>query len=102
MATSGATTMSVARMARPVMRTSVSVRIRDLNLNFSLITVISSTRLCRRTPGDHPDQDLGQGIHDDCDNEQCKACLLYTSDAADDLLCVDLGGRRIIKKKQKY
>src|SRR5665213_1461432 len=24
------------------------------------------------------------------------ACLLYTSDAADDLLCVDLGGRRII------
>ena len=28
-----------------------------------------------------------------------KNCLLYTSDAADDLLCVDLGGRRIIKKK---
>ena len=27
------------------------------------------------------------------------ACLLYTSDAADDLLCVDLGGRRVIKKK---
>src|SRR5665213_2022922 len=26
------------------------------------------------------------------------SCLLYTSDAADDLLCVDLGGRRIIKK----
>ena len=25
---------------------------------------------------------------------------LYTSDAADDLLCVDLGGRRIIKKKK--
>src|SRR5659263_269911 len=30
-----------------------------------------------------------------------KICLLYTSDAADDLLCVDLGGRRIIKKKNK-
>ena len=29
----------------------------------------------------------------------CASCLLYTSDAADDLLCVDLGGRRIIKKK---
>ena len=28
-------------------------------------------------------------------------CLLYTSDAADDLLCVDLGGRRTIKKKPK-
>src|SRR5665213_491103 len=26
-------------------------------------------------------------------------CLLYTSDAADDLLCVDLGGRRLINKK---
>jgi len=26
--------------------------------------------------------------------------LLYTSDAADDPLCVDLGGRRIIKKKR--
>ncbi len=25
-------------------------------------------------------------------------CLLYTSDAADDLIGVDLGGRRIIKK----
>ena len=28
-------------------------------------------------------------------------CLLYTSDAADDQLCVDLGGRRILKKKKK-
>ena len=25
------------------------------------------------------------------------SCLLYTSDAADDTPCVDLGGRRIIK-----
>ena len=29
----------------------------------------------------------------------CKACLLYTSDAADERSSVDLGGRRIIKKK---
>ena len=28
---------------------------------------------------------------------KARSCLLYTSDAADDLLCVDLGGRRIIK-----
>ena len=28
-----------------------------------------------------------------------RSCLLYTSDAADDLLCVDLGGRRLTKKK---
>src|SRR5450756_2910461 len=31
---------------------------------------------------------------------EAQICLLYTSDAADDLLCVDLGGRRIIKKKK--
>ncbi len=31
----------------------------------------------------------------------CGPCYLYTSDAADDLLCVGLGGRRIIKKKKK-
>ena len=30
---------------------------------------------------------------------ELKNCLLYTSDAADDMQCVDLGGRRIIKKK---
>ena len=30
---------------------------------------------------------------------QGKTCLLYTSDAADDLPSVDPGGRRIIKKK---
>ena len=29
-------------------------------------------------------------------------CLLYTSDAADALLCVDLGGRRLIQKKIRY
>ena len=27
-----------------------------------------------------------------------RACLLFTSDAADDTPCVDLGARRIIKK----
>ena len=34
-------------------------------------------------PGQHPD------------------CLLYTSDAADERSSVDLGGRRIIKKKKR-
>ena len=28
-------------------------------------------------------------------------CLLYTSDAVDDLPCVDLVGRRLLKKKKK-
>ena len=31
-----------------------------------------------------------------------KHCLLYTSDAADERSSVDLGGRRIIKKKTAY
>src|SRR5680860_1231079 len=38
----------------------------------------------------HPYIDIWQAV---------KPCLLYTSDAADDLLCVDLGGRRIIQQK---
>ena len=33
--------------------------------------------------------------------EHSSACLLYTSDAADDMQCVDLGGRRIIKKQTR-
>ena len=39
----------------------------------------------------------------DCEFAVCSQsfhpCLLYTSDAADDMQCVDLGGRRIIKKQ---
>ena len=31
--------------------------------------------------------------------DELKRCLLYTSDAADERSSVDLGGRRIIKKK---
>ena len=33
-------------------------------------------------------------------DQQSERCLLYTSDAADERSSVDLGGRRIIKKKQ--
>ena len=32
---------------------------------------------------------------------QVGSCLLYTSDAADDLLCVELGGRRILTKTKQ-
>ena len=34
------------------------------------------------------------------DEDNPDACLLYTSDAADERSSVDLGGRRIIKKKK--
>ena len=33
--------------------------------------------------------------------EKAFTCLLYTSDAADERSSVDLGGRRIIKKKKE-
>ena len=47
-------------------------------------------------------EELHQIAYDRCPEhfnlptQEKHACLLYTSDAADDLLCVDLGGRRII------
>ena len=47
----------------------------------------------------HVVADLDVGAVERADGQ--RACLLYTSDAADDLLCVDLGGRRLIKKKKK-
>ena len=43
------------------------------------------------------DQDPRLAVDDDLWN----ACLLYTSDAADERSSVDLGGRRIIKKKKR-
>ena len=47
----------------------------------------------------HPGNNVGRGS-DDTLFALIDGCLLYTSDAADDLLCVDLGGRRIIKKNK--
>eukprot|EP00658_Telonema_sp_P-2_P050713 TRINITY_DN38741_c0_g1_i1.p2 TRINITY_DN38741_c0_g1~~TRINITY_DN38741_c0_g1_i1.p2 ORF type:complete len:230 (-),score=65.66 TRINITY_DN38741_c0_g1_i1:72-761(-) len=41
--------------------------------------------------------ELGHGAHD---HDTQLTCLLYTSDAADEEDSVDLGGRRIIKKKK--
>ena len=43
---------------------------------------------------------MADGTNVQFDNKrEMDACLLYTSDAADDSLRVDLGGRRIIKKQ---
>ena len=57
------------------------------------------------TEGNLEDEDLpggffNQWIYDIFSNlDWNKDCLLYTSDAADERSSVDLGGRRIIKKK---
>ena len=45
------------------------------------------------------DEALAQRIRDDGIDILVDVCLLYTSDAADERSSVDLGGRRIIKKK---
>ena len=45
--------------------------------------------LTHRTGIEHDDVGVG------------RVCLLYTSDAADERSSVDLGGRRILKKKQR-
>ena len=41
----------------------------------------------------------GGGLANSCVTGHIIRCLLYTSDAADERSSVDLGGRRIIKKK---
>eukprot|EP00657_Telonema_sp_P-1_P012993 TRINITY_DN993_c0_g1_i20.p1 TRINITY_DN993_c0_g1~~TRINITY_DN993_c0_g1_i20.p1 ORF type:complete len:106 (+),score=19.07 TRINITY_DN993_c0_g1_i20:155-472(+) len=53
----------------------------------------------QRGTAHHPGENVGMG-KDHTLFALVDGCLLYTSDAADDLLCVDLGGRRIIKKKK--
>ena len=52
--------------------------------------------------GERPDEELAAWREAGADRYllRFETCLLYTSDAADDLLCVVLGGRRNIKKKK--
>ena len=38
--------------------------------------------------------EIDEGLPEDEVLIRCRGFLLYTSDAADDLLCVDLGGRQ--------
>ena len=53
-------------------------------------------------PSDEWIWDFGDGGSSTLQNPQHSySCLLYTSDAADERSSVDLGGRRIIKKKKK-
>ena len=53
----------------------------------------SACDLCEEVPGlGFEGTDVGADLF--------QGCLLYTSDAADERSSVDLGGRRIIKKKK--
>ena len=61
------------------------------------VTCCGSSALVGSAGGRLDRYNLQSGIH----GGGFYRCLLYTSDAADEGLGVDLGGRRIIKKKIK-
>ena len=48
----------------------------------------------------HPHPTMSEAIMEAAAAAYDEVCLLYTSDAADERSSVDLGGRRIIKKKK--
>src|SRR5450756_888147 len=50
----------------------------------------AAPRTAGHTPGERP----AEAPREPVTGWKVENCLLYTSDAADDLLCVDLGGRR--------
>ena len=58
------------------------------------IATLCATKMCRFT-----DEEISTMITEVC---MSIFCLLYTSDAADEEDSVDLGGRRILKKKKKH
>ena len=53
-----------------------------------------------RAGADRPDSHGPAARQDHRTAARSRCCLLYTSDAADERSSVDLGGRRIIKKKK--
>src|SRR5450756_3212506 len=62
---------------------------------------VPATSAAREGPQTSPEPRSTPSVHQPAPPSPLRAaqhyiCLLYTSDAADDLLCVDLGGRRII------
>ena len=70
-----------------------------LRISSSFVGKVNSTDLkikFDKTDFNHP---VFQNIFQNDDKKKYESCLLYTSDAADERSSVDLGGRRIIKKK---
>src|SRR5450756_1368949 len=60
----------------------------------------AAPRTAGHTPGERPAEAPREPVTGwEVEKYFSTSCLLYTSDAADDRLCVNLGGRRIIHKK---
>eukprot|EP00831_Metopus_contortus_P050264 TRINITY_DN4228_c0_g1_i9.p2 TRINITY_DN4228_c0_g1~~TRINITY_DN4228_c0_g1_i9.p2 ORF type:complete len:163 (+),score=42.81 TRINITY_DN4228_c0_g1_i9:2-490(+) len=77
-----------------------TVKIRNKK-TISTQTVLSNFRRDNETQVWPPkDAETNTMVYGKSNTELPKTCLLYTSDAADDTPCVDLGSRRSIKKKQ--
>ena len=98
-------------MLRSLVGSEMCIRDRDYSAGTITVTPASQTGLSAGIVGCY--MKFSNGTRDDyalitaydgsvitLSHPHYNFCLLYTSDAADDLLCVDLGGRRIIKKKK--
>src|SRR5680860_1900438 len=70
-----------------VEKITLSKEIFDVKVNKSLLSQAVRVYLANQRRGTHSTKTRGE-----INATTHKACLLYTSDAADDLLCVDLGG----------
>ena len=85
---------SFERIAKPE-RTALMLGIAELKMKLTPRKVVISEWV--KLVDKNSSSDGAKFVNAILDNYEC--CLLYTSDAADDLFRVDLGGRRIIKKK---
>ena len=78
--------------------------IRDLVRSRGLGDVYKRQLLCDADPAPGPGPGKWSGVQPAlvlaAASSRTQPCLLYTSDAADERSSVDLGGRRIIKKKK--
>src|SRR5678815_5042750 len=68
-------------------------------LNFSLGKNEDKTRILGLIDRMNKEEPFNVASLADLQGPKLRVCLLYTSDAADERSSVDLGGRRIIKKK---
>ena len=69
----------------------------------SEMCIRDSLKACEKILREMPDSAMAYQAMGRCYlamGDLTNTCLLYTSDAADELLCVNLGGCRLIKKKK--